>query len=491
MKKFLIDTLFITAGGFVNRVKGLLFIPVIIGALGMDAYGAFIQIFVTIKLAKAFSSMDLGQGFQRFASVFEKSERRQLGTHFYTIMLASVVMGSLGVLLHLVLSPWMSGLFFEGKFVEVIQLASVIMLSETLYSNANKFYLARKQFKLYSLINLLYDLVPYLMFVLGIVLHRSLYMGILFYAVTDMAVALLTVGLAARMVTVAAPSRELLGTYFTYSGPLMLSEVEGGLLDKVDRYFISAIMGLEALGIYNIIYRICSLLDFVTTPIRKQMMSYLPKAWDQGYQTESVTAIRHSLLLFLLITFGMLGAMTAYFTEILTYLTGDQVTVEYLYLNVVLLGLGILASGAKRFYYILVKLKGTTMDQLWYQLAGLIPNIVLNWLLIPHIGILGASISTFVSYILILLVINYRYDLGIDLSFWGHVVSFSLMAGVMYLIRTWVVVPDGVMLLLVSLGLSTLVYIGLIVATKRKFLLGMRQSLEAFRLIKKQAETTA
>jgi O-antigen/teichoic acid export membrane protein len=480
MKKFLFDTLFITFGGMVNRVKGLLFIPVIMMAVGKDGYGAFVQLFVTIKLAKAFTSLDLGQGFQRYASQLEKSDRKGLGLHFYSIILPSVLLGLLGVLVLYLLSPVLSRSFFEGKFLETIQLSAVIMLSETLYSNANKFYLARKQFKLYSVINLLYDLVPYLMFVLGSWLYKDLFMGIVFYAATDLSVALLTVGLAARRVKFARPSAAILRQYFRYSAPLTLSEVEGGLLDKLDRYFIANIMGLEAVGIYNIIHRMCSLLDFVTMPIRKQMMSYLPKAWDRGHQAESVGIIRTSFLFFLLITVGLLSGLTVYFEDILTYLTGDKVEIDYLYLVVALLGLGILASASKRFYYLMVKLRGNTMDQLWYQLAGLIPAVILNFLLIPSLGILGAAISTFVSYLVILIVINTRYSLEIDWKFMAHLGSFAVIALVVWPVRT-LIGPVNVWQLLLSLSVSMIAYFGLVALLKRRFLLNAKDAFIEFR----------
>ncbi|MEM7659743.1 MAG: oligosaccharide flippase family protein, partial [Bacteroidota bacterium] len=417
MKKFLSDTLFITAGGLINRVKGLVFIPLIIAAVGMDSYGAFVQILNNIRLAKPFASIGLGMGFQRFASSIDKKEKRLLSQHFFSVFAATVAFGLIGVLVLFVLSSYLSLWFFEGKFLAAVQVSSLAVLSNTMYSNISKFMLARKNFKLYSVLTLIYELSPYVAFVIGILVKGEIFWGIVSYVITDLVTVLIMLGFIVKDLKLVMPKKALFLQYFHFSYPLAIAEVEGGLLDKVDRYFISGFLGLEAVGIYNIIYRVCSIIDFITTPIRKQMMSYLPKVWDKGFHQEAISTIRNSLLLFLLITTGMLVCFTLYFDKILFVLAQKTIELPNLEVIVLLIGLGIIASAAKRFYYLLIKLKNKSMDQLWYQLIGLVPNVILNYLLIPQYGLLGAAMATFVSYILIIAVINFRHKLNLDGQF--------------------------------------------------------------------------
>lgn len=483
MKKFLSDTLFITAGGLVNRVKGLLFIPLIIAAVGMDSYGAFVQILNNIRLAKPFSSIGLGMGFQRYASKIEKQNRKELSLHFYSVFLPTLAFGLVGVALLYGISPWLSRMFFEGKFVEALQVSSLALLSNTVYSNISKYMLARKQFKSYSVLTLIYELFPYLAFVAGIFFWEDFLGGIIAYVVTDLLMVSVMLGFIVVKMPFSLPSRALFLQYFHFSYPLAISEVEGGLLDKVDRYFISGMMGLEAVGVYNIIYRVCSIIDFITTPIRKQMMSYLPKVWDKGYVKESLATIRNSLLVFLLITTGMLAGFTLYFQDILNYLGGkDEVHVPYLEWIVLLIGLGIIGSAAKRFYYLVVKLRNNSMDQLVYQLVGLVPNIILNYFLIPPLGLLGAALATFVSYVLIIIIINFKYKLDIDGAFFLHLLSFLAISAVMWPIRE-AFQMDNFFLFLLNLSLAFGAYYLLAFLLKRSFLLGVKRSFEEFRRI--------
>ncbi|GAB4419828.1 MAG: hypothetical protein OHK0039_32680 [Bacteroidia bacterium] len=484
MKKFLSDTFFITVGGFANRVKGLLFIPLIVQAVGMESYGAFVQVLNNIRLLKPFSSISLGMGFQRFASKIEDSDRRTLGLHFYTVFVPTLLFGLLGVAFLAAFATLLSRWFFEGGYVLELQLSAIALLSNSMYSNISKYMLARKQFKIYSVLTMVYELLPYLAFVVGIAIPGgSFLLGIVAYVVLDMAMVLLMLGFIVFQFPFVLPSYALFREYLRFSFPLSLSEVEGGLLDKVDRYFISGMMGLEAVAVYNIIYRVCSIIDFVTTPIRKQMMSYLPKVWDKGYIKESLATIRNSLLLFLLITIGMLACFTIYFGEILRYLGGKEIAVPHLELIVLLVGVGIIASAAKRFYYLVVKLRNNSMDQLWYQLLGLLPNIVLNYLLIPSMGLLGAALSTFISYVLIILVINMKYKLDLDGPFFWHLASFLALSLVMLLIRQ-AFAMETTFLFILNVGLSCLAYGALIILLKRSFLLDVKRSFEAFRKIK-------
>ena len=483
MKKFLSDTIFITLGGLVNRVKGLLFIPLIIAAAGMDSYGAFVLILNNIRLAKPFASIGLGMGFQRFASSIEKKEKRLLSQHFYSILFPTILFGAIGVVVLFFLSSFLSTHFFDGKFIAALQVSSLAVLSNTIYSNISKFMLARKAFKPYSVLTLIYELSPYIAFVIGIAIKKEIYWGILSYVIVDMTTVLLMLLYIAKDLKLVLPTKALFLQYFHFSYPLAISEVEGGLLDKIDRYFIAGMIGVDAVGVYNIIYRVCSIIDFVTTPIRKQMMSYLPKVWDRGFQKEAISTIRNSLLLFLLITVGMLTCFTIYFDKILLVLSGETVELPHLEIIVVLIGLGIIASATKRFYYLLIKLKNKSMDQLWYQLVGLVPNVVLNYFLIPPLGILGAALATFVSYVMIILVINFRYKLNLNAQFFMHFSSFLALSMIMLLIRQLFDI-ENIWLLILSSGLSFAAYFGLIFLLKRPFLLGMKQAFEEFRNIK-------
>ena len=482
MKKFLTDTLFITGGGMISRMKGIVFIPFIISLVGLDNYGAFVQLLLNATFFKVFFSLELGMGFQRFASKIENEQRHELGRHFYTVLTSTLLLGGLGVLVMFGASWYMNQAFFEGKHLGSLQVASLIMLSSSLHSNFSKFLLCRKRFKLFSVVTTAYDLIPYLGFVAGIFLYQDVFWGMVFYTVTDYLVVLANLAYQIREVAFARPSVALFKEYTAYTYPLVFSAFEGGLLSKVDRYFVSYYLGTEAVGVYNILYSVCNLLEFITLPIRRQVMSYLPKVWDQGYHKEAIAMIRATLLAFLAIAIGGAALLTFYFEGLLAMLSSKQAGIPYLEWNVALVSLGIIASATKQFYYLPIKLKKQTSQEMWYQLAGVVPNIILNILLIPRLGILGASISTFASYAIIVTILNHYHSLAIDRKFVMHLFSFFGLAAVIGLVEYFIPQnQEHLLISIMSIGVAVAAYSSMIFFTKKAVLADTLNSVKHFR----------
>jgi O-antigen/teichoic acid export membrane protein len=148
---------------------------------------------------------------------------------------------------------------------------------------------------------------------------------------------------------------------------------------------------------------------------------------------------------------------------------------------VVFISSGIIAHAAKRFYNLLIHLEKRTIDELRFQTIGLVFNVVLNLILIPLIGLLGAAIATFVSYMLVIVLIEMRYRLSLDRAFGWHLITFVMMAlGVSFafnwLFRPWY--PLGLIFSAIASGTT---YLALVYYTKQQMLTELKRSLEDFK----------
>lgn len=480
MKKFFSDSILLTLGGLVNRTKGFIFIPIIVSYVGLQGYGAYTQIIINILMLKAVFSLELGSGFQRFVPGLNNHKRKQ-ALHFYTVLFPTLLLGSLGMLGLYLSATWLNSIFFEGHYLLALQFSAPILLSGVVYANCSKFFLAIKKFKIYTTFTFFYDLLPYLAFIAGIMLTEEVMTGVMLYMLTDALVVLIMVLVIMFELPLGRFSAKLCRQYLQYTYALSLGSIEGGLLDKVDRYFISFFLGIESLGVYNIIYKICSVSDFITTPIKKQLLSYLAGVWDKGHQLESKKTIEQALLLFLALSIGFISFLTINIEEVFNLLLQDQVTQIPLPWMVLLIGAGVIAYASKRFYNLLMQLEQRTSDELKYQTIGLLLNVVLNALLIPTIGIIGAALATFVSYLIMIIIIQARYQLQLEATFWWHVLSFMFIAaGVIF---TYHLIFDGrhILLLGANATLSALTYLALVLIIKKNMLLEMKSSMLKFR----------
>jgi O-antigen/teichoic acid export membrane protein len=96
MRKLIGDTVIVSAVGFVNQSKGIVFIPLIVSALGLEGYAAFVQILLAVRLASSFATLELGMGFPRFASGSEAEPPREAARHFYSVLAPTLLLGGIG-----------------------------------------------------------------------------------------------------------------------------------------------------------------------------------------------------------------------------------------------------------------------------------------------------------------------------------------------------------------------------------------------------------
>ena len=480
MKKFLSDSILITAGGLVNRTKGFIFIPIIVAHIGLEGYGAYTQIMIIVLTLKAVFSLELGSGFQRFVPGLT-GDRHHHANHFFSVFFPTILMGIVGAFLVFLMAGWLNEIFLENSYLLALQYASLVLLTNVCYANFSKYFLAVKKFKTYTTVTFFYDLLPYLAFVGGIIYSKDVAFGMLLYLLLDTFIVVILVFLIMVSIPFKNFSMRLFRQYIGYSYALSLGSIEGGLLDKVDRYFISYFMGVESVGIYNVIYKICSVSSFITTPIKKQLLSYLAGVWDKGYHEAAVMAVRQGLLIFGMISIGLMAFLSINMQSILDLLLDDEIPAIPLGWIVVFIGSGIIAEAAKRFYNLLIHLEKKTVYELRYQTAGLLLNVLFNLILIPFIGLLGAAIATFISYVLVIGLIELRYRLALDKEFGWHILTFVFIAAsVCYafnlLFGQWY--PLG---LLFSAIASSTAYLALVYYTKQEMLIDLKQKLIDFK----------
>jgi len=468
------DTLWITVAGLINRAKGILFIPLIVGSIGLEGYGAFIQIFITAKLVSTLSSLELGMGFERLAAALSPEDERGLARHVGSVVWPALLQALGGALLLFGLAPLFSRLFLDGSHVDALRVSAGVVLSNTLQSAGHNLLAARRRFAHQALLDLFYELGPYVAFVIATLLSQDLLVGIAAYATLDALAAVTMFLLARRGLPWERPSWALYRTYLRYSAPLALSNIEGGLLDKADRYFIGAMMGLEAVGLYNMVYRCTELVGYLSLPLRSQMVVYLSHAWDRGALEESRALIRGTVLTFLSLTSGLLISLALYADQLLPLLAGAQVSLPHLELAVLAIGGGTLANACRRFVFVYIRLRQTTHDEFLYQFVGLALNVVGNLLLIPRLGVLGAAIATLVSYVAMIPLSSRKYALGFDLAFFGHLASVAALCGLVVPLR-YLVPSGGIGWILVGMVGLYGVYLALLLVLKRRLWLGLRR----------------
>ena len=186
--------------------------------------------------------------------------------------------------------------------------------------------------------------------------------------------------------------------YWTYALsfniPLIAYYLSQTIFNMSDRIMIDLLIDKSAAAVYGVAYQLATVLTFVLNAINN---SYVPwfygRLKDGKYDENKSVTVAISLLMSLL-----LCGVIWYAPEIISLWAGKA------YLDAVYVVLPVAMSILLLFYsqlFINVEFYFERKKELvWASIGSALVNIVLNWFLIPHFGIVAAGYTTLASYVL-------------------------------------------------------------------------------------------
>jgi len=192
-----------------------------------------------------------------------------------------------------------------------------------------------------------------------------------------------------------------------YGLPLVPASIAYWMLAYIDRYFLVNYTNLTEVGLYSISNRLSGVLTFFTSAFQMAWPAFAFSIKQADYAKE----VYAKVLTFYTVCMCILAVGLSLFSkEILLIVT----TPAYLkaYHTVGFLSLSIIAMGIFNILTIGTALAEKTKHIGWITWLAAILNIVLNFLLIPRFGIVGAALATLISFCfssILLFLISQRY----------------------------------------------------------------------------------
>ena len=182
-----------------------------------------------------------------------------------------------------------------------------------------------------------------------------------------------------------------------YGYPLIISSYSNYILQSGDRIILKMLTSLMSVGVYHIGYQIGSTINFIIgTPIK---MALHPIAFKQEAQPQKqVKFIRRSATIY----YGfalLLGLLLSLFSREIVIILTRQESYHAAWVIVPIIAFGYIQHGLGHFFGIGMIMKRKAFLQSLILIISASINIILNFILIPIIGIVGAAISTVAAYI--------------------------------------------------------------------------------------------
>lgn len=181
-----------------------------------------------------------------------------------------------------------------------------------------------------------------------------------------------------------------------YSHPLILNSLGWWLNNAADRYIVIAFCGVAANGVYSVGYKIPSILNIFANIFNQAWVLSSVKSFDKKEDTVFFEKIYSNYNMMLVVLCSVLIAISKLLA---TFLYSNAFYEAWIYVPFLLIAnvFGAISGFAGGIF-------SAAKDSKIYSVSTLIgagANIVFNLILVYSIGVIGAAISTMVSYFIV------------------------------------------------------------------------------------------
>ena len=462
-------------GLVISKLFSLLYRVIVGRTLGPEEYGIISVMLAVSSVIGALAYIGIPNGVQKYVSEYRgrKDLEKQVETIRTALIIVSLPSFLTGAALF-IFAPWLSTeVFNEPRAIWPLRFIAVILPLRAWRKVLIKTTEAHEkmQYKVYT--HYFYQNIAKVFLTVILVMLGYGYLG------------------AAAAFAFAWGTGVILAVYFSYkvlpelyrlpksenssyrklldhSWPLFAAGLFASIAGYIDTFMLQAFLGSEEVGLYNAAYPFAAAITFAGSAFGSIYLSNASKLYGAGKKTEMTNAYRLVVKWISIVSLPMFMVMTAFPHAVL-----QVFGTEYLGMGNVLriLALGFLLSTVIGPVSKVIQAVDKTKYKLYITLLIGSSNIVLNYLLIPLYGIMGAAYATTITFGLAFLV-----KIGVIRYLTGQqpfrpailkiITSSGLSALIVYLISHMLFETTPLWYLFIALPLYGLIYLSLTLVTR-------------------------
>ena len=377
--------------------------PILTKNLSTQEYGLWGLIFTTCSLTLPLTSLGLGAAMSRFLPAEKNKEIIQEG--FYSVLFIRMsVCFMIALTVFLFASP-IATLFFDGN-IQIVQLTAAFILLTTLHPIYKRLLRIWRKIKFLSILSIIDGYGKVILYAVLLLTGHGL-------------VSIVLVALSFQVVIVGAlilyvkpqigfkwPNFSLLRGYLKFGLPLLPASMSYWVVNLTDRYVISYFLGSAPVGIYSAAYALGNIPHMFSGLITFILMIAISKLYDEGKIEEVKTHLSYALKYFLALTIPLLFGAVVFSEQVLYVLSTPEIATKGRFVTPIVALSHLFLGVYSLLTYILVVTKKTKMIAITW-IFSLPLNLGLNIIIVPHMGIVGAAITTLIAYFLAMCMISY------------------------------------------------------------------------------------
>ncbi len=442
---------------------GFFLLPIVTKMLGPDSYGIWAQINVTISLLYPIALIGLHMAFLRFLAA--ETDEGVIREGFYSIIFFVGFTGfAISLAVYLLSDLLAVTLFGDIQASYFVKAGSFLILLTAVDLVATFYFRISRETGIYAALSLFNSFGRLILILILLVLGFGLIGVIGGIFIIMLLEILISLVLIVRRIGFALPRFTYIKEYLKYSAPITPNALIRWITESSDRFIIGFFLGVTAVGIYSAGYVIGGLIFQLMYPIQLILFPELSRLYDRLEMEAVKLYLSISLKYFLLVAIPAVVGLSALAGPILNLFTTPQFASGAVVIPFIALS-GLLA-GIYQIVINITHLVKKNQFNLFIHVLAAVSNLLLNLLLIPFVGFIGAAIATLISYTITAIVavlFSFRY---IKFKIYWSSISKSVaasgaMAGIILLIPVY-----SVYNLLFAVGSGMVLYVMIMVLIK-------------------------
>lgn len=222
-----------------------------------------------------------------------------------------------------------------------------------------------------------------------------------------------------------------------YGAPLVLAGLSGFVFTYADRYMLNYYLTLSEVGLYTLGYQFGMVITvLLITPTK---LGWDPIFLSVKDHSNAKDFYSRSLTYIIFIGVGLFLMLSLLSKEVIQIFSNKEYWDAYMVIPIITLTY--LIWSTRPILEVGIALKRKTKVTAWYFFVGATTNIILNLVLIPEYGIMGAAYATLISFI-VMMIIDYYYNrkfIKIDYE-WVRILKIYFVTALIFVIGYFVII---------------------------------------------------
>jgi|SRR5450759_2217007 len=445
-----------------TALSNFILLPILTKNLAIADYGTWALIMVTIGLLPWLVTLGLPAAMTRFlAAATDKDDIREA---FYSMGLIVLLTSSiLSGLLFLFVPQIAASVSHGNTTIAQLLIPNIVLACLILY--VLQYFVTFQQIKTYSVLIVFNAYLNTALIAFFILSGYGLQGALIALLIQQLVVFAVMLYLIVAQIGVAIPKFRHVRQYLAFGMPLVPADISAWIVDSSDRYLIAFFLGAAAVGYYSPAYALGGTLSMVAAPLVTLLLPILSKHYDNNNIADVRTILTYSLKYYEGIALPCVFAVSVLSKPLLLVLTTQQIAANgYLVTPLVASGAVLIGTGTVVMRVLALTKKTAIVGTIWILSAVL--NFGLNLVLIPYLGLLGAALATFLTFLVAFVLITYyslrqfKFDLN-GRFIVKSICSSSIMA--LFLIF-WN--PSGLLSIVLSIALAAIIYVTILLVLR-------------------------